>query len=282
MKVAVVKFEKTNKQYYFDINNLELKAKQAVVVNTIRGLEIGLVSGIKEIAEEELVAELKPIERIATEDDLKTNLENEKLVEEIVLTTKDLVVKNQLEMKVIDAEYTLDQKKLIIYFEADNKVDFRNLVKDLSSVYKTRIELRQVGARDSAKIIGGVGPCGLVLCCNTFIGEFDAVTIKMAKNQDISLNPTKISGSCGVLLCCIKYEDALYSELRENAPKKGSIVKYKDKEYKVIDENLLNQQVKISYQNDAIEILWVDNKEVVVKWKWRHKSVLIIKKQVFI
>ena len=163
MKVAVVKFEKTNKQYYFDINNLELKAKQAVVVNTIRGLEIGLVSGIKEIAEEELVAELKPIERIATEDDLKTNLENEKLVEEIVLTTKDLVVKNQLEMKVIDAEYTLDQKKLIIYFEADNKVDFRNLVKDLSSVYKTRIELRQVGARDSAKIIGGVGPCGLVL-----------------------------------------------------------------------------------------------------------------------
>lgn len=265
MKVAVVKFEKTNKQYYFDINNLELKAKQAVVVNTIRGLEIGLVSGIKEIAEEELVAELKPIERIATEDDLKTNLENEKLVEEIVLTTKDLVVKNQLEMKVIDAEYTLDQKKLIIYFEADNKVDFRNLVKDLSSVYKTRIELRQVGARDSAKIIGGVGPCGLVLCCNTFIGEFDAVTIKMAKNQDISLNPTKISGSCGVLLCCIKYEDALYSELRENAPKKGSIVKYKDKEYKVIDENLLNQQVKISYQNDAIEILWVDNKEVVVK-----------------
>ena len=115
MKVAVVKFEKTNKQYYFDINNLELKAKQAVVVNTIRGLEIGLVSGIKEIAEEELVAELKPIERIATEDDLKTNLENEKLVEEIVLTTKDLVVKNQLEMKVIDAEYTLDQKKLIIY-----------------------------------------------------------------------------------------------------------------------------------------------------------------------
>ena len=265
MKVAVVKFEKTNKHYYFDINNLELKPRQWVVVNTIRGLELGTISVIKEIKAEELVAELKPVERIASEADLKGNFENEQLVEDVFLTAKDLVVQNKLEMKVIDAEYTLDRKKLIIYFEADAKVDFRNLVKDLSSIYKTRIELRQVGARDGAKIIGGVGPCGLVLCCNTFIGEFDAVTIKMAKNQDISLNPTKISGSCGVLLCCIKYEDALYTELRENAPKKGSIVKYKDKEYKVIDENLLNQQVKISYQNEAIEILWVDNKDVVIK-----------------
>jgi cell fate regulator YaaT (PSP1 superfamily) len=216
---------------------------------------------LKEIEESELTNELKPIIRLATEEDIKDSLENEKLEPEVLVTTKKLVIKNELEMKVLGAEYTLDRKRLLIYFEAETRIDFRNLVKDLSESYHTRIELRQIGPRDAAKMIGGIGPCGLILCCSTFIGEFDAVSIKMAKNQNISLNPQKISGVCGKLLCCIKYEDDVYTELKETLPDLNEVVKTEKGEAAVIDVNILGQKVKVKYQGEdnGIEWLSIDN-----------------------
>ncbi|MFA5560227.1 MAG: regulatory iron-sulfur-containing complex subunit RicT [Acholeplasmataceae bacterium] len=259
MQVALVQFKEVGKKYYFSFASFPLVGRELVVVETVRGIEIGKVYLIKEIEESELTNELKPIIRIATEEDINKSLENEKLEPEVVETTKELAVKNELEMKVLGAEYTLDRKKLLIYFEAESRIDFRNLVKDLSEVYHTRIELRQVGPRDAAKMIGGIGPCGLILCCSTFIGEFDTVSIKMAKNQNISLNPQKISGACGKLLCCIKYEDDVYTELKETLPELNETVKTEKGNARVIDVNILSRKVKVKFaEEDTIEWLSVD------------------------
>lgn len=257
LKVALIQFKEVGKKYYFSFEeSLVVEEKKYVVVETVRGVEIGSVYQIKEIDESTIQTELKPILRIATKGDLEESSYNKNLEIGVVSKAKALAHKNELEMKVLDAEYTLDRKRLTIYFEAEGRIDFRNLVKDLSEVYHTRIELRQIGPRDAAKMIGGIGPCGLILCCTTFIGEFDTVSIKMAKNQNISLNPQKISGVCGKLLCCIKYEDDVYSELKTLLPDIGQRVHTKEGIGKVVGINILGQKVQLKYQ-ESEALVWV-------------------------
>ncbi len=251
MQVALVQFKEAGKKYYFSYEGLELEKNDQVVVETTRGIEIGKVYLFKEIEETDLTAELKPILRKANEGDLKEDEYNRTLEPAILEKAKHLAKQNELEMKILDAEYTLDRKRLLIYFEAENRIDFRNLVRDLSEVYHTRIELRQIGPRDAAKMIGGIGPCGLILCCTTFIGEFDTVSIKMAKNQNIALNPQKISGVCGKLLCCIKYEDDVYTELKTTMPDLKEKVITPKGEATVIELNIIGQKVKVYHADNG-------------------------------
>lgn len=248
MKVTKVQFKPLGKRYFFGISNLDLKDNTPVVVNTIRGIEMGYCVGDPfELDSNEEIPELKDVVRIATEEDLKNYKRNKELEPDVVLRTKEFSKKENLEMKVLEAEYTLDQAKLIIYFESEGRVDFRELVKDLAEIYHTRIELRQVGSRDGAKVFGGIGPCGLIVCCQTFITQFDNVSVKMAKNQNLSLNPVKISGNCGKLLCCINYENELYTELRKDAPDIGDIVITPEGEAKVLTCDVLNKNLKVKY-----------------------------------
>ena len=248
MKVTKVQFKPLGKRYFFGIANLDVKDNTAVVVNTIRGIELGYCVGDPfDLKEDESIPELKDIVRIATEEDLKNFKKNKELEPEVVAKTKYFAKKENLDMKVLEAEYTLDQAKLIIYFESEGRVDFRELVKDLAEIYHTRIELRQVGSRDGAKVFGGIGPCGLIVCCQTFITQFDNVSVKMAKNQNLSLNPVKISGNCGKLLCCINYENELYTELRRFAPDAGDIVETPDGPAKVLTCDVLNKNLKVKY-----------------------------------
>ena len=248
IKVTKVQFKPLGKRYFFGVSNLDLKDKTPVVVNTIRGIEMGYCVGDPfELDPNEEIPELKDVVRIATEEDLKNYKRNKELEPDVVLRTKEFSKKENLEMKVLEAEYTLDQAKLIIYFESEGRVDFRELVKDLAEIYHTRIELRQVGSRDGAKVFGGIGPCGLIVCCQTFITQFDNVSVKMAKNQNLSLNPVKISGNCGKLLCCINYENELYTELRKDAPDIGDIVITPEGEAKVLTCDVLNKNLKVKY-----------------------------------
>ena len=248
MKVTKVQFKPLGKRYFFGVSNLDLKDKTPVVVNTIRGIEMGYCVGDPfELDPNEEIPELKDVVRIATEEDLKNYKRNKELEPDVVLRTKEFSKKENLDMKVLEAEYTLDQAKLIIYFESEGRVDFRELVKDLAEIYHTRIELRQVGSRDGAKVFGGIGPCGLIVCCQTFITQFDNVSVKMAKNQNLSLNPVKISGNCGKLLCCINYENELYTELRKDAPDIGDIVITPEGEAKVLTCDVLNKNLKVKY-----------------------------------
>lgn len=251
MKVALVQFKEAGKKYYFSYEGLELEKNDQVVVETTRGIEIGKVYLFKEIVETDLTAELKPILRKANDGDLKEDEYNRTLEPGILDKAKHLAKQNELDMKVLGAEYTLDRKRLLIYFEAENRIDFRNLVRDLSEVYHTRIELRQIGPRDAAKMIGGIGPCGLILCCTTFIGEFDTVSIKMAKNQNIALNPQKISGVCGKLLCCIKYEDDVYTELKTTMPDLKEKVTTPKGDATVIELNIIGQKVKVYHADNG-------------------------------
>ncbi len=250
MKTIKIKFKPLGKRYFFGCANFDLKDGDKVVVNTIRGLELGFVVGNPvEMDIKELSTELKDIVRIATPEDVK-NFENNKAGEnDIIQSCKIYVKKHKLEMKVLGAEYTLDKSKLIIYFESEGRIDFRDLVKDLAEEYRTRIELRQVGSRDGAKAFGGIGPCGLIVCCQTFITEFENVSVKMAKNQNLSLNPVKISGNCGKLLCCINYEDETYKELRKQAPDIGDIVETEEGAAKVLNCDVLNKTCKVKYLN---------------------------------
>lgn len=261
MDVALIQFKEAGKKYYFSINGIDIEQNSKVVVETTRGVEIGKVYLIKEIDESSLALELKPILRLATEEDVREDEYNQTLEFGVVEKAKTLALQNDLEIKVLGAEYTLDRRRLVIYFESETRVDFRGLVRDLSEVYHTRIELRQIGPRDAAKMIGGIGPCGLILCCSTFIGEFDTVSIKMAKNQNIALNPQKISGVCGKLLCCIKYEDDTYTELKENMPDIGDNVKTETGDGTVIDLNILSQKIKIQYTEDG-RIEWLSYDEI--------------------
>ena len=251
MQVVKIQFKPVGKKYYFSPNNLELNDGDKVVVETIRGIELGTVVGeIIDIDEKELISELKPILRKATNkdlDDYKIAKEKELGVKE---KTKFYAINNGLEMKILGCEYTLDLGKLIIYFEAEGRVDFRQLVKDLAEEFKVRIELRQVGPRDGAKFIGGLGPCGLKICCVTHIDDFDNVTIKMAKNQNLSLNPQKISGTCGKLLCCIKYEDETYKQARKNLPDIGDTVKTVDGIGKVVGLDILKGIIQVKYPDE--------------------------------
>lgn len=251
MKAIRVQFKPLGKRYYFGTNGLDVKDQTPVIVNTIRGIELGFCVGeIFDLNKEDLSSELKDLVRIANKNDIKSYEKNKSLEADVIEKTKYYAKKNNLEMKVLEAEYTLDCAKLIIYFESEGRVDFRELVKNLADEYHTRIELRQVGSRDGAKVFGGIGPCGLVVCCQTFITQFDNVSVKMAKNQNLSLNPVKISGNCGKLLCCINYENDLYTELRKYAPDTGDIVETPEGPAKVLSCDVLNRNLKVKYVNE--------------------------------
>ena len=266
MKAIKVRFKPVGKRYFFGTAGLNLRDGMEVVVNTIRGLELGVCSGdVFELDAKDLTSELKDVVRIASKHDKENFAKNKAEEPEVVEHTKRFSRELELPIKVLEAEYTLDKSKLIIYFESENRVDFRELVKKLAEVYHTRIELRQVGSRDGAKVFGGIGPCGLVVCCKTFITEFDNVSVKMAKNQNLSLNPVKISGNCGKLLCCINYENDLYKELRQYAPDIGDIVKTEEGPAKVLTCDVLNRNLKVKYieEDNKFGYLKLDDVEFV-------------------
>ncbi len=254
LKVVGIRFKRGGKKYYFDPLDYTLNEKDKVVVETIRGYEMGeVVEKCKEIPNEEVIGSLKPILRLATKEDITNHDRNMKEQAQIVEKCQKAIEKNGLQMKLLGCEYTLDRAKLVCYYNADGRVDFRELVKDLAAIFKVRIELRQVGTRDGAKYFGGIGPCGLLLCCKTFLGDFETVSIKMAKNQNLSLNPVNISGLCDKLLCCIKYEDDYYKESRKEMPKDNSQVFTKDGTGKVVSSNLLTKKVKVQLQSGEVK-----------------------------
>ncbi|MBR3784852.1 MAG: stage 0 sporulation family protein [Firmicutes bacterium] len=246
VKVAGVRFKSAGKVYFFDPGEFQVEINDPVIVETARGLEFGTVTmGITDIKEGDVVQPLKKIVRMATDEDIRRHNENEKKKAKAMAQCQEKVDKHGLEMKLIDVEYTFDNNKIIFYFTADGRVDFRELVKDLASVFKMRIELRQIGVRDEAKMLGGIGSCGRSLCCNSWLADFEPVSIKMAKVQNLSLNPTKISGICGRLMCCLKYENDVYMELRKGMPDNGEKVKTKDGMGKVVDTNILESKVRV-------------------------------------
>ncbi|MBE7033466.1 MAG: stage 0 sporulation protein [Ruminococcaceae bacterium] len=225
VKVVGVKFKDTGKAYFFAPGKHDPQIGEAVIVETSRGLEYGKVSmPAKEVSEEEIVSPLKEIVRIATENDKLQVEKNKKKEQEAFVICEEKIASHNLDMKLVDVEYTFDGNKILFYFTAEGRVDFRELVKDLASVFRTRIELRQIGIRDEAKMLGGIGICGRSLCCSTYLDGFHPVSIKMAKEQGLSLNPTKISGNCGRLMCCLKYEQNCYDEFSKIAPSVGAVV----------------------------------------------------------
>jgi len=249
--VVAIQFNRLGKKYYFDTAHINVKNGDKVVVETARGMELGfVVSDRMTIKNDELVSPLKPIVRIANEEDIRSYEENIEKEVYVLKITDELVKKNRLDMKLLNCEYTLDKSKLIIYFNAEGRVDFRELVKDLANEFHVRIELRQVGTRDGAKVLGGIGPCGRETCCTRFLTEFQPVSIKMAKNQNLSLNPNNISGICGKLLCCIKYEDETYKDLRKKMPKMDSTVDTPDGQGRVMQLNYVMQQVTVNVEGN--------------------------------
>lgn len=220
--VVGVRFKSAGKIYYFDCADLELQLGDAVIVETVRGVEYGEVAiNNRDVSEDQLVLPLKKVSRKANEEDKKIYRQNKEKEAQALEICREKVRTHNLPMRLIDVEYTFDMGKIIFYFTAESRVDFRELVKDLASIFKTRIELRQIGVRDEAKMLGGIGTCGRILCCNNFLGEFAPVSIKMAKEQRLSLNPTKISGICGRLMCCLKYESEMYDGKKAEGAKNG-------------------------------------------------------------
>lgn len=246
-KVVGVRFRTAGKVYYFEPVKYPIKKGDNVIVETARGVEYGTVVGeIKEITDEKITQPLKAVIRVATKEDDAKEEENKRKEKEAFKICLEKIVKHKLEMKLIDAEYTFDNNKLLFYFTADGRIDFRELVKDLAAVFKTRIELRQIGVRDETKIVGGIGICGRPLCCHTHLSEFIPVSIKMAKEQNLSLNPTKISGVCGRLMCCLKHEEETYEYLNKKLPGIGDSVTTADGfKGEVQSVNVLRQLVKV-------------------------------------
>lgn len=247
IKVISVRFRTGGKIYFFDPLEFEIKKGQHVIVETARGMEYGLVvSDIREVEDDRVVQPLKPVIRVATPADDKQNAENLEKKKEAYDICLEKIRKHELDMKLVDAEYTFDNNKVLFYFTADGRIDFRELVKDLAAVFKTRIELRQIGVRDEIKIMGGIGVCGRVLCCHSYLSEFVPVSIKMAKEQNLSLNPTKISGVCGRLMCCLKNEEETYEELNRKLPNVGDTVSTDDGlKGEVHSVNVLRQRIKV-------------------------------------
>ncbi|NLH97360.1 MAG: stage 0 sporulation family protein [Clostridiaceae bacterium] len=251
VKVVGVRFKRAGKIYYFDPDELQIEKGMHVIVETARGVEFGeVVIPIREVPDEEIVAPLKKVMRIATEEDEKHALENKEKEKDAFGICLQKIRDHNLGMKLIDVEYTFDNNKILFYFTADGRVDFRELVKDLASVFKTRIELRQIGVRDEAKMMGGVGVCGRELCCCSHLGEFQPVSIKMAKEQGLSLNPAKISGNCGRLMCCLRYEQEAYEQIIKHAPKIGAVVETPDGQGVVIERFLLKETAKVKLDKD--------------------------------
>ena len=239
-EVIGVKFKDVGKSYYFDPEGVKVEEGTWVVVKTARGEECGIVAiSNKEVGEEEIVKPLKSIVRIATKEDIARMEENKEKEKQAFEICEKKIAAHKLEMKLVDVEYTFDNSKILFYFTADGRVDFREIVKDLASVFKTRIELRQIGVRDEAKMLGGIGICGREQCCSSFLGDFQPVSIKMAKEQGLSLNPAKISGTCGRLMCCLKYEQDVYEDLLKNTPKIGAYIETPDGRGIVEDMNVL-------------------------------------------
>jgi len=249
-KVIGVKFKKPGKIYFFDPEDLEIKKEDYVIVETSMGEDIGkVVIDNKKVNEKNLVNPLKKVIRIANSKDLRQYEKNKQKEPEAFKICEEKIKKHQLDMRLIDVEYKFDGSKILFYFTAEGRIDFRDLVKDLASVFKTRIELRQIGVRDEVKRIGGNGVCGRELCCCSFLGNFEAVSIKMAKEQNISLNPSKISGNCGRLMCCLKYEQDVYEEKLSRLPRVGAIVKTEDGEGIVEEVETLKEKIKVKLKN---------------------------------
>ena len=245
-EVIGVRFKEVGKVYYFDPNGIQMKKGDMAIVETARGVECGEVAmENREIEDKDIVHPLKKMIRKATQGDLTKVEENRKKERHAFEICEKKILDHKLEMKLVDVEYTFDNNKILFYFTADGRVDFRELVKDLASVFRTRIELRQIGVRDEAKMMGGLGICGRPFCCTSFLGEFQPVSIKMAKEQGLSLNPVKISGTCGRLMCCLKYEQAAYSDLLRTTPKNGAVVNTPEGRGVVVDVNLLTGMLKV-------------------------------------
>ena len=256
-KVVGVRFRQVGKIYFFAPGKYSVETGQHVIVETARGVEYGqVVLGEREVEDTAVIQPLKAIIRVATPEDDERELKNREKEKEAFKICLEKIAKHNLDMKLIKAEYTFDNNKVLFYFTADGRIDFRELVKDLAAVFKTRIELRQVGVRDETKMLGGIGICGRPLCCNTYLSEFIPVSIKMAKEQNLSLNPTKISGICGRLMCCLKNEQSAYEYLNSNLPSVGETVKTFDGfKGEVLSVNVLRQRVKIVIeQNDEREV----------------------------
>lgn len=252
IKVVGVRFRTAGKIYYFDPKNYKMEEGDHVIVETARGVEFGTVMiPPKEVDSDRVVQPLKPVIRVATAEDEKIESKNRQKEKDAFKICLEKIQKHKMEMKLVDAKYTFDNNKLLFYFTADGRIDFRELVKDLASVFRTRIELRQIGVRDETKILGGIGICGRPLCCNTFLSEFAPVSIKMAKEQNLSLNPSKISGVCGRLMCCLKNEEETYEYLNSRLPNVGDYVTTDDKlKGEVQSVSVLRQTVKVIVETD--------------------------------
>jgi cell fate regulator YaaT (PSP1 superfamily) len=276
VKVIGVRFRNAGKVYYFAPGDLEIEQGDHVVVETARGVEYGyVVLGVKEVEDDKIIQPLKPVMRVATPEDDEKALKNREKEKEAFKICQEKIRKHELEMKLIDAEYTFDNNKVLFYFTADGRIDFRELVKDLAAVFKTRIELRQIGVRDETKILGGIGICGRPLCCHSYLSDFAPVSIKMAKEQNLSLNPTKISGVCGRLMCCLKNEQETYEELNSRLPNVGDYVSTPDGlKGEVHSLSVLRQLVKVvvNLENDEKEIREYKVSELRFKPRKKNKS----------
>lgn len=279
VNVIGVRFRSAGKIYYFDPAGFDIKQGDNVIVETARGIEYGtVVLGFRQVEDDKIIQPLKPVIRQATGEDDKTERKNKEKEKEAFQICLEKIRKHGLEMKLIDSEYTFDNNKVLFYFTADGRIDFRELVKDLASVFKTRIELRQIGVRDETKIVGGIGICGRTLCCNTHLSEFAPVSIKMAKEQNLSLNPTKISGVCGRLMCCLKNEQEAYEELNAKLPDVGDFVHTKDHlKGEVQSVSVLKQLVKIivTLDNDEKEVREYKVEDLIFRPKKKRDRVNI-------
>mgnify|MGYP001139299637 FL=1 len=251
--IVGIRFRKPGKVYFFDPGYIRLNPKDKVIIETSLGEDIGeVVISKRELPDEKVPKDLKRIIRLASSKDIKRQEDNKQKEKKAMEVCKEQIKKHKLEMNLVDVEYKFDGSKIIFYFTADGRVDFRELVKDLAAIYKTRIELRQIGVRDEVRKIGGNGVCGRELCCCSFLNNFDIVSIKMAKEQSASLNPSKISGNCGRLMCCLKYEQGVYEEKIKKLPKVGSIVKTEDGEGTIVSEEVLKERVKVQFKKDDV------------------------------
>ncbi len=267
-EIVGIKFKKIGKVYFFNPNGLQLTKGQGVIVETARGLEYGEICiANKNMDDDKIVMPLKDVIRIATEEDKKNFYENEKKSEEAFAVCEKKILEHKLDMKLIDAEYTFDNTKLLFYFTAEGRIDFRELVRDLAAIYKVRIELRQIGARDEVKMLGGYGMCGRELCCCNHLGDLNPVSIKMAKEQGLSLNPTKISGVCGRLMCCLKHEHEVYEEKLSRLPTVGSVVKTVDGVGTVEDIEVLKELIRVKLEKD----------DTIIKKFFKASDVEVIK-----
>ena len=259
-KIVGVSFNKKGRIYNFNANTFDLNIDDTVIVETEKGLQYGFVmSRVKEIDENEYNLPLKNVIRFASKEDDRIYYKNNQDAAKALIKARGIVEELKLDMHILDASYTFDRKQLLFNFIADERIDFRELAKRLAAIYKTRIELRQIGVRDKAKEVGGLGPCGRMLCCNTFLTDINSVTINMAKNQMLALNPTKINGACGRLLCCLGYEDVVYTKLRENLPDIGDNYKNKDVNGKVVNIDILRQKIFVEDKSGNIVEVSLEN-----------------------